>query len=59
MNAPAYLPTPEEIQRICDEIQRGCNDAQREARRREALRRQRLMLGALIERERARLSQVA
>jgi len=59
MNTPAYLPTPEEIQRICGEIQRGCNDAQREARRREALRRQRLMFGALIDRERARLSQVA
>ena len=59
MNTPAYLPTPEEIQRVCSEIQRGWNDAQGEARRREALRRQRLMLGALIERERARLSQVA
>ena len=59
MNTPAYLPTPEEIQRICSEIQRGCNDAQRQARRREALRRQRLMFGVLIERERSRLSQVA
>jgi hypothetical protein len=59
MNTPAYLPTPEEIQRIRGEIQRGWNDARRDARRREALRRQRLLLGALIEDEGAWLIQVA
>jgi hypothetical protein len=59
MNTPTYLPTPEEIQRVCGEIQRSWNDARREARRRETLRRQQLMLGALIEGERARLIQVA
>jgi hypothetical protein len=59
MNTPDYLPTPEEIQRVRGEIQRGWNDARREARRREAVRRQRLMLGALIEGERVRLIQVA
>jgi len=59
MNTPAYLPTPEEIKRVCGEIQRGWIDARREARRCEALRRQRLLLGALIEGERARLIQVA